>query len=135
MSKKLKLTTTRKGYLGELLVIEELLKRNLMVYRPVVDDFHIDLLVEQDKKITKIQVKYHTTMMTESSIQVRVRPTQADYIAIPVKAYGKMHIMWYKNTRKHKKYTIAFNKYTPKNNQVKGVNFFKSFLKCPFDKK
>ena len=106
-----------------------------MVYKPVVDDFHIDLLVEQDKKITKIQVKYHTTMMTESSIQVRVRPTQADYIAIPVKAYGKMHIMWYKNTRKHKKYTISFNKYTPKNNQVKGVNFFKSFLKCPFDEK
>jgi hypothetical protein len=135
MSKKLKLTTTRKGYLGELLVIQELLKRNLMVYAPIVDDFHIDLLVEQGRKFTKIQVKYHTTMMTESSVQVRVHPTDADYIAIPVKAYGKMHIMWYKNTRKNKRYTIAFQKYTPKNNQVKGVNFFKSFLKCPFDEK
>jgi len=33
MSKKLKLTTTRKGYLGELLVIQELLKRNPDLFR------------------------------------------------------------------------------------------------------
>tara|TARA_R110001583_G_scaffold94255_1_gene237663 strand:+ start:782 stop:1186 length:405 start_codon:yes stop_codon:yes gene_type:complete len=134
MSKTIKLSTTRKGYLGELMVIESLLEKNLMVYAPIVDDFHIDLLVEHDNKFTKIQVKYHTTMMTKSSVQVRVRPTHADYIAIPVKAYGKMHIMWYKNVRRNKKYTVSFQKYIPKNNQVIGVNFFKSFLKSPFDK-
>ena len=134
MSKNIKLSRTRKGYIGENMVIKFLLERNLKLYAPAVDDFGIDLLVEQDNMYTKIQVKYHTTMMTESSIQVRVKPTQADYIAIPVQAYGRMHIMWYKNTRKDKKYTIAFQKYIPKNNQVKKINFFKSFLKCPFDK-
>ena len=134
MSKNIKLSRTRKGYIGENMVIKFLLERNLKLYAPAVDDFGIDLLVEQDNTYTKIQVKYHTTMMTESSIQVRVKPTQADYIAIPVQAYGRMHIMWYKNTRKDKKYTIAFQKYIPKNNQVKKINFFKSFLKCPFDK-
>tara|TARA_Y100001963_G_scaffold114422_1_gene158650 strand:- start:74 stop:481 length:408 start_codon:yes stop_codon:yes gene_type:complete len=135
MSKNIKLSRTRKGYIGENMVIKFLLERNLNLYAPAVDDFGIDLLVEQDNTYTKIQVKYHTTMMTESSIQVRVKPTQADYIAIPVQAYGRMHIMWYKNTRKDKKYTIAFQKYIPKNNQVKKINFFKSFLECPFDKK
>jgi len=134
MSKNIKLSRTRKGYIGENMVIKFLLERNLNLYAPAVDDFGIDLLVEQDNTYTKIQVKYHTTMMTESSIQVRVKPTQADYIAIPVQAYGRMHIMWYKNTRKDKKYTIAFQKYIPKNNQVKKINFFKSFLECPFDK-
>jgi len=135
MSKTIKLSKTRKGYIGENMVIKFLLEKNLRLYIPAVDDFGIDLLVEQNNKYTTIQVKYHTTMMSESAIQVRVRPTKADYIAIPVKAYGRMHIMWYKNTRKNRKYTIAFQKYIPKNNQIKKINFFKSFLECPFDKK
>ena len=56
MSKTIKLSTTRKGYIGELLVIKFLLKKKLKVYAPVVDDFHIDLLVEQKGVFTKIQV-------------------------------------------------------------------------------
>ena len=135
MSKLPKLSRTRKGYIGENLVIKYLLEKNLKLYAPIVDDFGIDLLIEQDNKYTKVQVKYHTTIMSSSAVQVKIQPTQADYIAIPVQAYGRMHIMWYKNTRKNKRYTIAFQKYYPKNNQVKKVNFFKSFLECPFDKK
>lgn len=135
MSKLPKLSRTRKGYIGENLVIKFLLEKNLKLYAPIVDDFGIDLLIEQDNKYTKVQVKYHTTMMSDSAIQVKIQPTKADYIAIPVQAYGRMHIMWYKNTRKNKRYTIAFQKYYPKNNQVKKVNFFKSFLESPFDKK
>tara|TARA_R100001082_G_scaffold44438_1_gene23642 strand:- start:17380 stop:17787 length:408 start_codon:yes stop_codon:yes gene_type:complete len=135
MSKLPKLSRTRKGYIGENLVIKFLLEKNLKLYAPIVDDFGIDLLIEQDNKYTKVQVKYHTTIMSSSAIQVKIQPTKADYIAIPVQAYGRMHIMWYKNTRKNKRYTIAFQKYYPKNNQVKKVNFFKSFLECPFDKK
>ena len=135
MSKLPKLSRTRKGYIGENLVIKFLLEKNLKLYAPVVDDFGIDLLIEEDNKYTKVQVKYHTTIMSSSAVQVKIKPTQADYIAIPVQAYGRMHIMWYKNTRKNKRYTVAFQKYYPKNNQVKKVNFFKSFLECPFDKK
>lgn len=135
MSKLPKLSRTRKGYIGENLVIKYLLEKNLKLYAPIVDDFGIDLLIEQDNKYTKVQVKYHTTIMSSSAVQVKIKPTQADYIAIPVQAYGRMHIMWYKNTRKNKRYTVAFQKYYPKNNQVKKVNFFKSFLESPFDKK
>ena len=66
MSKTIKLSTTRKGYIGELLVIKFLLKKKLKVYAPVVDDFHIDLLVEQKGVFTKIQVKYHAVMMSDN---------------------------------------------------------------------
>tara|TARA_R110002096_G_scaffold403696_2_gene601220 strand:+ start:210 stop:614 length:405 start_codon:yes stop_codon:yes gene_type:complete len=133
MSKTIKLSTTRKGYIGELLVIKFLLKKKLKVYAPVVDDFHIDLLVEQKGVFTKIQVKYHAVMMSDTSLQVKVTKTQADWIATPVDVGGKIHIVWYRNDRKDKRYTITFAIYKPKNNQIKRVNFYQSFLKSPFD--
>ena len=127
------ITRTRKGYIGQQIVIDYLLRKNARVYEPIVDDFNIDLLIERDGKYISIQVKYHTTMSNGSSIQVKVNSTSADWIAIPVCVKDKIHIMWYKNTRKNKKYTIAFQMSKPKNNQVKKVNFYRSFLKCPFD--
>jgi len=127
------ITRTRKGYIGQQIVIDYLLRKNARVYEPIVDDFHIDLLVEHNKKFTKIQVKYHSTMLNGTSIQVKIQPTGADWIAIPVCVEDKINIMWYKNTRKNKKYTIAFQMSKPRNNQIKKVNFYRSFLKCPFD--
>ena len=127
------ITRTRKGYIGQQIVIDYLLRKNARVYEPIVDDFNIDLLIERDGKYISIQVKYHTTMSNGSSIQVKVNSTSADWIAIPVCVKDKIHIMWYKNTRKNKKYTIAFQMSKPKNNQVKKVNFYRYFLKSPID--
>ena len=128
-----KLTTTRRGYIGESIVIDYLLKKNLRLYAPVIDDFHIDLVAEKDNKYTTMQVKYHCSMFNDTSIQVKVTTTTADWIVTPVHVDNNTHIIWYKNTRKNKKYTIAFAISKPKNNQVKKINFYKSFLKCPFD--
>ena len=97
------ITRTRKGYIGQQIVIDYLLRKNARVYEPIVDDFNIDLLIERDGKYISIQVKYHTTMSNGSSIQVKVNSTSADWIAIPVCVKDKIHIMWYKNTRKNKK--------------------------------
>ena len=134
MSKTIKnLTTARRGYIGEQIVADYLLKKNARVYAPVVDDFRIDLAVEKDNKYTTIQVKYHTTRMSGSSIQVMVKSTSADWIAAPINIEDKTHIIWYKNARKNKTYTIAFSVARPKNNQVKKVNFYESFLRSPFD--
>ncbi len=133
MSEKIQLSTTRKGYIGELLVIKFLLKKKLRVYAPVVDDFHIDLLVEQNSVFTKIQVKYHAVMMSDTSLQVKVTKTEADWIATPIDIKGSIRIVWYKNDRKNKRYTITFAIHKPKNNQVKRVNFYQKFLKSPFD--
>ena len=127
------ITRTRKGYIGQQIVIDYLLRKNARGYEPIVDDFNIDLLIERDGKNISIQEKYHTTMSNGSSIQVKVNSTSADWIAIPVCVKDKIHIMWYKNTRKNKKYTIAFQMSKPKNNQVKKVNFYRYFLKSPID--
>lgn len=127
------ISRTRKGYIGQQIVIDYLLRKNARVYEPIVDDFRIDLLIEHNKKYISVQVKYHTTMSNGSSIQVKVAPTDAEWIAIPVCIKNKTYIMWYENTRKNKKYTVAFQMSKPKNNQVKKVNFYRLFLKSPIE--
>ncbi len=128
----IKISTTRKGYIGQEIVSDYLLRKNLRVYTPVVDDFGVDLLVEKYGKYTSIQVKYHTTFTNQASIQVRILPTIADWIATPLHINKKTKIIWYKNNRKTEKYTVAFAVNKPKNNQVKKINFYKNFLKAPF---
>ena len=130
---KKKISTTRKGYIVQQIVIDFLLKKNLRVYEPVVDDFHIDIIVERDKKYTPIQVKYHTSTCNNTSIQVHVEPTEAEWIVTPIHVDNKTHMIWYRNNRQDKRYVVSFAINTPKNNQKKKINFYKFFLKSPFD--
>ena len=125
------ISTTRKGYIGQEIVADYLLRKNLRVYTPVVDDFGVDLLVEIDGKYTSIQVKYHTRFTNPTSIQVDISATNADWIAIPMEIDEEIKIIWYKNKRKGIRYAVSFAVNTPKNNQVKKVNFYKNFLKAP----
>ena len=82
---KKKISTTRKGYIGQQIVIDFLLKKNLRVYEPVVDDFGVDLLVEKNEKFISVQVKYHTkfTKLSSTSIHVNIEPTEAEGIGTP----------------------------------------------------
>ena len=132
---KKKISTTRKGYIGQQIVIDFLLKKNLRVYEPVVDDFGVDLLVEKNEKFISVQVKYHTqfTKSSSTSIHVNIEPTEAEWIGTPIHVDNKTHIIWYKNKRKGKRFAVHFAVNKPKNNQVKKINFYKSFLKSPFD--
>jgi len=127
-----KISSTRKGYIGQEIVANYLLRKNLRVYTPVVDDFGVDLLVEINNKYTSVQVKYHTRFTNPTSIQVDISATNADWIAIPMSINENIKILWYKNKRKGIRYAVSFAVNTPKNNQVKKVNFYKNFLKAPF---
>ena len=130
-----RLTTARKGYIGQNIVEQYLLKKRVKLYAPVVDDFGIDYLIYNNNKYITVQVKYHTAMKTEnsSSITARITSTDADWIAIPCHVNDETHIIWYRNDRKNETYQVAFALYAPKNNQVKKINFYKSFLKPPIE--
>ena len=127
------LTTARKGHIGQNIVEQYLLKKDAKLYAPVVDDFGIDYVVYHKKKYITIQVKYHTAMVNDTSIAVRVRDTTADWIAVPCHVDNNTYIIWYKNKRRGEFYHVSFALYHPKNNQVDGINFYKSFLKSPID--
>ena len=92
-----KISSTRKGYIGQEIVANYLLRKNLRVYTPVVDDFGVDLLVEINNKYTSVQVKYHTRFTNPTSIQVDISATNADWIAIPMSINENIKILWYKN--------------------------------------
>lgn len=130
-----KLTTARKGYIGQGIVESYLLKKRARLYAPVVDDFGIDYLIHHKNNYITVQVKYHTAMKPENdtSVTVRIASTDADYIAIPCHVDEEVHIIWYPNRRKNEIYQVAFALYPPKNNQVQKVNFYKSFLKSPIE--
>lgn len=129
------LTTARKGYIGQGIVEHYLLKNKVKLYAPVVDDFGIDYLIYYNNIYTTVQVKYHTAMReaNSSSITVRIASTDADWIATPCHVNEETHIIWYRNDRKNETYQVSFALYTPKNNQVEKVNFYKSFLKSPIE--
>ena len=125
----MKLSTIRIGAVGESLVIANMLKKNMDVYRPCVDDKTIDLLVLINKKPITIQVKNHGYMPTKSSIEVRIRNTNADVIAVP----WKDKVFYFINKKKKSNWSmhIAVNK--PKNNQNQKVRFAKDFEEFPYD--
>ena len=81
----MKLTTIRKGIIGQEKVKASLLRMNLDVYEPVCDDKAIDLLVLIKGEPITIQVKNHKFMKTLSSIAIRFTPTDEDVIAVPYK--------------------------------------------------
>ena len=132
------MNTTRKGYIGQLIVIQNLLEnyKDIQVYEPVVDDKTIDLLVISKGKKFTINVKYHTSMnvsKTQASIQINLNNCKADWIATPHKVGNKTYVLWFKNNRPNDKYVMSIAVNQPKNNQVKGINFYEDFLKSPLE--
>ena len=134
-TKHTKLSTARKGYIGQGIVEDYLLTKRARLYAPVVDDFGIDYLIHHKDDYITVQVKYHTAMKTDNStsVTVRINKTNADWIAIPCHVKEEIYIIWYENKRKNQIYQVAFALYPPKNNQVQKVNFYKSFLKSPIE--
>ena len=117
------------GTIGENLVIANLLKRNIDVYKPCVDDKTIDLLVLIDNKPITIQVKNHGYMPTKSSIQVRIRNTNADVIAVPYKD----RVFYFINKEKKSNWSMHLAIKKPKNNQKEKVHFAKDYEEFPYD--
>jgi len=123
----MKLTTIRRGQIGEHLVMADLLRKNLDVYAPVCDDRGIDLLILRDGLPTTIQVKNHNCRVTYSSIVIKVKKTSADVIAVPYEG----DVYYLVNERKNENWDFSLATKTPLNNQKKGVRFITSYREIP----
>ena len=81
-------TSIRKGALGELKVIADLLERGYDVYAPVVDDNGIDFIVSNGTYMRSVQVKSHDNRGPKyaTSVEVNTRKCKkADVVAVPIK--------------------------------------------------
>ena len=81
-------SSIRKGALGELKVIADLLEKGYDVYAPVVDDNGIDFIVSNGTNMRSIQVKSHDNRGPKyaTSVEINTRKCQkADVVAVPIK--------------------------------------------------
>lgn len=130
--------TVRKGIIGEHKVIIDLLEKGWDVYTPVVDDGGgVDLISICLDCAWTIQVKYQHFKRNEhkTSWDIRVKPTRADYIAIPIMVEDDEHILYYphfgKSTENKSGTGICISVKEPKNKQVKNINWWEDFLHLP----
>ena len=128
----------RKGIIGEHKVTIDLLEKGWDVYAPIVDDGGgIDLISIYCDCAWTIQVKYqhHKRNAGKTSWDIRVKPTKADYIAIPIIAEDDEHILYYphfgKSTKNKGGTGICISVKEPKNKQIKNINWWEDFLHLP----
>jgi len=85
------INSVRKGYIGEIEVHKDLLKKGWNIYEPVVDDHGIDLIAEKGGTIHKLQIKvrgYSKHQSRRPSLEVRVRKkSNANILAVPIKLH------------------------------------------------
>ncbi len=130
----MRMTTIRKGRIGELEVTQDLLKKGWNVYSPVVDDHGIDLVAEKGNITHHIQVKTKRPSKGKTSIEVVIRiPSKADYLAVPLAMHKcvcyipvDVSVESFKNK---KSIALAFKK--SKNGQVVDRNWYEDYLELP----
>ena len=125
----MRLSTIRRGVIGENLVVADCLTRGMDVYKPCVDDKTVELLVLINSKPITIQVKNHKSMNTKSSISISIKATKADVIAVPYE--GK--VFYFKNERKNERWGLSIAIKTPRNNQKQYIHFAKDYEDFPYD--
>tara|TARA_Y100001938_G_C8056174_1_gene414505 strand:+ start:221 stop:634 length:414 start_codon:yes stop_codon:yes gene_type:complete len=130
-AKHSKLTTKRRGLIGELFVEIDLLQRDLNVFRPQCDDRGIDYCVLLNNKTYTIQVKFHTSKTTQTAMAIKMKPTTADIIAVPFVNGGYHQVFYIWNKRKKDIWNINISISRPKNNQTKGIHFGKDYKEFP----
>ena len=136
-----KRNTSRAGYFGELIASLDLLKHGYNVYKPLVDDDGVDLLVEKTSpqylvnKYTAIQVKYSNCYGSKSSIGLDVKKSRADYIALVCKDENdRPMVLYIKNKKKNSRWSKNIQIIDSKNNQKKDTHSYKKYLKPNFIK-
>lgn len=63
--------TIEKGYLGQLLVEKSFLQHGWNLFKPVLENGKVDLIVEKDNKYLRLQIKTVTKSGTQRVIPVR----------------------------------------------------------------
>tara|TARA_A100001201_G_scaffold114295_1_gene97953 strand:+ start:291 stop:728 length:438 start_codon:yes stop_codon:yes gene_type:complete len=127
------ISTIKSGMIGETAVIHDLTINypEFAVYKPIVDDRGVDLLVDTGKSFQKVQVKTLNTSKTSTSLEVDFRKHikakhDIDIFAVfftPIKKIA--YIPWEGQTRMQ----LAFKR--AKNNQSKKRDSFYNYLDFP----
>ena len=123
----IQLTSVRKGRIGELLVVNDLLRKGYDVYTPVIDDNGIDLIVMNGNLIKKVQCKSPDSAIGkyQTSIEVNTRGCgRSDVIAVPLKQ--KNCICYIPSLGVNRAKNIAFEHCS--NKQKKNRNWYEDFL-------
>lgn len=80
------LSTQKLGTAGEYFVVADLLRQNVEVFRPVVDEVNTDLIAFTNNSFKRIQVKTVGVYKTHTSVEIRMRENKInhhiDYIAV-----------------------------------------------------
>lgn len=125
-------TTIRKGALGELKVIADLLEKGYDVYAPVVDDNGIDFIVSNGTDMRSVQVKSHDNRGPKyaTSVEVNTRKCKkADVVAIPIKI---MNCVCYVNSSiVNRSINIAFAKAI--SGQKEDRHWYKDYMEFPWE--
>mgnify|MGYP003132632501 FL=1 len=86
----MRMSSIRKGSIGEMKVTIDLLLRGYNVYTPVVDDKGIDLIVSNGDLFRKVQCKSHSNYFS-TSVEVNMRGCdRADVVAVPIKPINRV---------------------------------------------
>ena len=130
-------STQRKGRIGELLVRADLLKQGWDVFLPDVDSGHgLDLLAMRGRHLIRtIQVKAHLYKRNVSSVEVKVYPTPADYIAVPLVVDDKHVVVYFphfgKSQTKPTGISFCISVNPTRNNQKQHINLYSDYLELP----
>ena len=129
------INTIHKGFIGEIAVIKDLVSNytNYNVFKPIIDEKGVDLIVERRKKeFLRVQVKTITEMRTKTSIEVRLHKYRnKDLIDIVAVYYAEKDLVCYVPYENENSINLALK--PSKNNQMKNRRFFYQYLEFPVE--
>ena len=129
------------GNIGEAVILAEFTRYGIQCSIPWGDNARYDLIAEFNGKLNKIQIKYCDAKISENdsyvcSVSSSTNHTtnkkltdysnDVDYIAIYIKPWNKCLLIPISFCGSRK--TITFRNGTPKNKQIKKINYSDDFL-------
>ncbi len=85
--------TIEKGYLGQILVEKEFLKHGWNIYKPVLENGKVDLIIEKNNTYLRLQVK--TVQSSDTSKVIPVRKISHNMGEYKIKRYTKDDIDYF----------------------------------------
>ena len=124
-------STLKTGIIGETAVIHDLTINypEFEVYKPIVDDKGVDMIVDTGKHLKRVQVKTRVSKKSNTSVEVRLgqyRGSNIDVIAI---YYVPKDIIAYVPYNNEEFLNLALS--TAKNNQEQGRTWFYKYMEFP----
>jgi len=133
-----KLTPTRIGCKGELMVQKLLLEIGYHVYTPVIDEVGIDLVCQSPTRLHqfyRLQVK--TIEENKSNTSLNLRCGQTDNIDVVCAYYEPIGVAFVPvqeiiaNSKAKSRHSVNLALYTAENNQQKDRQYFYQYMRFP----